>query len=85
MKYFFVISYAGLDKNGNSRHKVRGFKMGSNPDEYIIMNKVTMVEAVGGRWSDKTEAITTTKNIQQIREKLNNSKLQPYSFALCRE
>lgn len=82
MKYFFTLAYAGLDKNGNSRYHVTGFHMGNQPQEFVTLNKVFMQEVIGGRWSDKSESVTTQKSIQQIVEKLRNKFNDDFAFAI---
>ena len=83
MKYFFSIAYNGVDKNGNSTYKVTGFKMSNFTNEFVTLNKTVMQEFVGGRWSDKTESITTQKDVSQIVEKLKNH-VEDFAFGIVR-
>ena len=82
-KYFFTLTYNGVNKNGNSTYKVTGFKMGSNPYEFIPLPKCFMEEIIGGRWNYKTESITTQQSVQQIIEKLNNN-VKDFAFGIVR-
>lgn len=56
--------------------------MSNQPQEFVTLNKVFMQEIIGGRWSDKSESITTQKSIQQIVEKLRNKFNDDFAFAI---
>lgn len=83
MEYFFIIMYSGLDKNGNSKFRViGGHKPYTNNSPFVTLNKVTMVSTIGGRWSDKTESITTKQNIEQIKERLDKYYKNNYNYMI---
>lgn len=83
MKYFFSIAYNGVNKNGNSTYKVTGFRMGNFPNEFVTLGKDVMQEFVGGRWNDKTESVTTQKDVSQIVDKLKNH-VENFAFGIVR-
>lgn len=84
MKYFFTLAYNGVNKNGNSTYKVTGFKeVGNGTKEFIPLDKVTMQEFVGGRWSDRTESITAQKSVLQILEKIKENT-KDYSYGIVK-
>ena len=54
MKYFFTIEKCGLDRNGNMRHKIRGYKFNKTKEEHLIhiwesLGREEMAN-VCGRW-----------------------------------
>lgn len=81
-KYFFTIAYAGLDKNGNSRYRVTGMRKSGKSIMYVTLNKIFMQDIIGGRWSDKTESVTTQQSLQQIKEKLDKHLTNDYNYVL---
>lgn len=81
-KYFFTIAYAGLDKNGNSRYRVTGMRKSGDSIMYVTINKIFMQDIIGGRWSDRTESVTTQQSVQQIKEKLDKHLPYNYNYAL---
>ena len=54
MRYFFTIERYGLDKNGNTRHKIRVFKFIQSKEEPLINNYEPMSNAemanIVGKW-----------------------------------
>lgn len=70
MKYFFMIEKYGMDKNGNARYKIKGFR--ETEQEYLmhsyeLMPKDEMASIVG-RWNKdgKTTNQYTTEILKSI-------------------
>lgn len=81
-EYFFTIAHAGLDKNGNSRYRVTGSRKIEDSREFIPLSEGTMTRYIGGRWSDKTESVTTQQNVKQIKERLDKYFTNDYNYTL---
>ena len=82
--FFFIIT-CSIDKNGNHRHSVTGFKT-YDEVQCFPLPRMFLVNTlkIGSRWNDAKAAVTTTLSVEQILEKLNNNLNAKYHYILYR-
>ena len=52
--------------------RVTGFKPSMYSNQYVTLDKEELQNKlnIGGRWNSKTYSITTTQNLEQIKERI---------------